>query len=47
LKELSRDEIMEVLKQLPGWELTISDVLGKEPLKQTEFKRVYEFLRMQ
>jgi len=29
LKELSRDEIMEVLEQLPGWELTISDIPGK------------------
>jgi len=43
LKELSRDEIMEELKQLPEWEPIISDIPGKEPLKRTEFKRVYEF----
>lgn len=43
LKELSRDEIIEVLKQLPDWELIISDIPGKEPLKRTEFKKVYEF----
>jgi pterin-4a-carbinolamine dehydratase len=43
LKELSRDEIMEVLRQLPGWELTVSAIPGKEPLIRTEFKRVFEF----
>ncbi len=43
LKELSRDEIMEVLKRLPDWELINSGIPGKEPLTQTEFKRAYEF----
>jgi pterin-4a-carbinolamine dehydratase len=43
LKELSRDEIMEALKQLADWELTISDIPGMEPQKRTEFKRAYEF----
>jgi pterin-4a-carbinolamine dehydratase len=43
LKELSRDEIMDALKQLPGWELTISDIPGEEPFKRTEFTKVYDF----
>ena len=44
LTELSRDEILKALQQMPDWELTISEIPGKEPLKRTEFKKVFEFV---
>jgi pterin-4a-carbinolamine dehydratase len=43
LNELSRDEINEALKLLPDWKLITSEIPGREPLKQTEFKKMYEF----
>ena len=43
LNELSPTEIEEVLATLPGWDKSISDIPGKEPLKRTEFRRAFEF----
>jgi pterin-4a-carbinolamine dehydratase len=43
LNELSPDEVTEALKQLTEWKLITSEIPGREPLKQTEFKRMYEF----
>jgi pterin-4a-carbinolamine dehydratase len=43
LNELSQDEITQALEELPGWELLVSDLAGKEPKQRTELKKTYEF----
>ena len=42
IAELSRDELDAALKELPKWQLAVSEIPGKEPLKRTELKRTYE-----
>jgi len=43
LAELSPEEMGNALRQLPGWELVVSEIPGQEPLKRSELRRVYEF----
>jgi pterin-4a-carbinolamine dehydratase len=43
LNELSLDEIMRALQELPGWDLVNSDIPSKAPLKRTEFMKAFEF----
>ena len=43
LYELSDHEMSLGLQQLPGWELSVSDLPGKEPLKRREIRRIFEF----
>lgn len=43
LKELSRKEIEEALASVPGWEIVISEIPGREPLKRTELRKAFEF----
>jgi pterin-4a-carbinolamine dehydratase len=43
LKELSGLEIDNALAALPGWQIAVSEIPGKAPLKRTEFEKTFEF----
>jgi pterin-4a-carbinolamine dehydratase len=43
LKELSPAEMDSALARLPGWQIVVSDMPGKEPRKRSELFRVFEF----
>jgi pterin-4a-carbinolamine dehydratase len=43
LKELSPEEMDAALERLPGWDLIVSDIPGKEPGKRSELCQVFEF----
>ena len=43
IRDLTPEELDAALDKLPGWEVTLSDLPGYEPLKRTEIRRVYEF----
>ena len=43
LKELSPEEMDAALERLPGWDVIVSDIPGKEPRKRSEPCRVFEF----
>ena len=42
-KEFSEVELAGELKSLPEWEVSVSELPGKESLKRAELKRTYKF----
>ena len=43
LAELNPDDLDQMLRALPEWQLVTSVIPGQEPLKRTELRRAYEF----
>jgi pterin-4a-carbinolamine dehydratase len=43
LKELSGFQIDAAIAALPGWQIAVSEIPGRAPLKRTEFEKTFEF----